>query len=94
MKKTIKISELTDICNRMLQYSMKGQEFRQGIQAVLETVLSRTDQYAGFEHLRQHEVATKACKPGVNTYEDGTLLPYDLRFVNTDPTRVRYFNKG
>ena len=88
-RKTVKVDELIDQANLMLRVSTCDPEVRQGIINFLEHFLWETGNYKGFRYLLQEEVP-EGEKPGV-VYENG--LPhsdYDLRFKDTDRTRVQY----
>ena len=53
MNKTFKVDDLREHVNAVLAFEGKTltPEFRRGAAAVLETVLHRTDTYAGFSYL-------------------------------------------
>ena len=88
-RKTFNVSELVDTVNSMLKDSgPEVAERRQGMMNVLEHVLHESGLYKGFRYLLQEE-----CEglPGVN-YLNGVPHPdINLRFADTDRTRVMYF---
>ena len=88
-RKTISVDLVVDKANAMLATSTCSAEVRQGVINLLEDILMETGNYKGFRYLLQDEVPAKQL-PGVN-YENG--LPhkdYELRFKDTDCTRVQY----
>lgn len=88
-RKTVKVDDLVEQANQMLRVSTCKPEVRQGIINFLEHFLWETGNYKGFRYLLQEEVP-EGEKPGV-VYEGG--LPhwnYELRFKDTDCTRVQY----
>lgn len=89
-RKTFNVSDLVDTVNQMLVESKAdAQERRQGAMNVLEQVLHSTGNYKGFRYLLADEIAEG--QPGVN-YLNGVPHPDpELRFANTDRTRVVYF---
>lgn len=88
-RKTFNVSELVDSVNEMLRNSDADRaEIRQGAMNVLEQVLHQTGNYRGFRYLLSGECQGK---PGVN-YEGNLPHPdIEMRFKDTDRTRVMYF---
>jgi hypothetical protein len=91
-RKTFKVSELVDMVNGICKDSDPAyKDRRQGAMNVLEAILHETGNYRGFRYLSKDE-----CKgqPGVNyAVVNGSSLPhpdYELRFKDTDNTRVQY----
>lgn len=88
-RKTVRVEELVKEANMMLKHSTCSSDVRQGVINFLESFLHDTGNYQGFRYLLQDEVP-QGEKPGVN-YLDGMPHPnYDLRFKDTDCTRVQY----
>ena len=50
-RKTIRIQELTDLVNNMLEKSTCSKDARQGMIAVIESALHETNSYNGFRYL-------------------------------------------
>lgn len=84
---TIKVAIVTEIANRLLAFSTKTQAFREGVAALLEAILSETDNYNGFAYLRQHQV-TDDQLPGIifdetparnHQYPDATRRKYSCK---------------
>ena len=88
-RKTFNVSELVDMVNGICRHSApEVAERRQGAMNVLETVLHETGNYKGFRYLLKDE-----CKgnPGVNYLGNMPHPDPELRFKDTDRTRVMYF---
>ena len=51
-RKTIRIQELTDLVNNMLEKSTCSKDTRQGMIAVIESALHETNSYNGFRYLK------------------------------------------
>lgn len=83
-KKTIKVIELINKANSMLQKSTCDPEGRLGIMTLLESVLSDTGNHRGFRYLRETEVP-EGHKAGIY-YVNG-----EPDCNNTDRTRVKYY---
>ena len=88
-RKTIEIEKLVDYANEQLRYSVMNPHFRDGIIQFVERVLLENDRYAGYRYLDIDEVP-KGLRPGIRFAADGTSLPYEERFVDTDNTRREY----
>ena len=88
-RKTFEVSKLVDTVNSILKSTgPERAETRQGMMNVLEHVLHETGNYKGFRYLLKDECEGN---PGVN-YLNGVPHPdVNLRFDNTDRTRVMYF---
>lgn len=87
-RKTISVSELTDLVNLLIKASAPDRaDVRQGAMNVLEAVLHKTGNYKGFRYLLKGECEGN---PGVN-YLNGVPHPdVNSRFKDTDRTRVQY----
>ena len=93
-KKTIKVCDFVIKMNKLLANSTCDIKVRDGIIFALESVLFDTGNYAGYRYLLDTEVpAGKKNLPGVRYDEEGNLLPYQTRFLNTDDSRRQYFLK-
>ena len=90
MKKTFNIEAFKSQINSSLKNSTCSADVRRGIIFCLETVLFEAGAYAGYGYLDQHEVPDDQL-PGVRFGDDGKLLPYETRFLNTDDTRREYY---
>jgi len=93
-RKTVKVDELVDLVNSMLQNSATSPEYRQGVINVIDHVLHETGNYKGFRYLMEDEVPVGQL-PGVRGLpgDYSQLTPeelYELRFKDTDRTRVQY----
>ena len=86
-KKNVSIEFLVNMTNDICKKSAADcNEIRQGAINLLEIALYATGNYKGFSYL----VEVADGNPGVR-YKDGQILDYPARFLNTDPTRVKYF---
>lgn len=90
-RKTIAVSELISLTNSVLRNSTCSPEYRQGQMNLLEAVLHLSGNYKGFEYLGVIDVP-KGEKPGIHPFIDGPH-GYKNRFINTDNTRVAYFQQ-
>ncbi len=88
-RKTIEINKYKDFANMVLASNFGSSESRQGIISSLEFILHEADSYKGFRYLLQEAVPINSL-PGVR-YENGEILPYPERFLNTDDTRRFYY---
>jgi len=88
-RKTYNVSELVDLVNGICKNSApEVADRRQGAMNVLEAVLHETGNYKGFRYLLEDECTGN---PGVR-YLNGLPHPdFELRFKDTDRTRVMYF---
>jgi len=87
-RKTYPVEALVEMVNGICKNSAPdAKDLRQGAMNVLEQVLHNTGNYKGFRYLLKGE-----CEglPGVNYDGNGPLPEYELRFQNTDRTRVQY----
>lgn len=88
-RKTFNVSELVDMVNGICKDSAPDLvDRRQGAMNVLEAVLHQTGNYRGFGYLLKGECDGN---PGVNYLGNLPHPNYDLRFKDTDRTRVMYF---
>lgn len=89
MKKTVKVENLRDTINDMLQNSTASRDVRRGMMAVLETVLHETGNYRGFRYLTEVEVPD-GCLPGITP---GDIIINGVVQNNKfpDDSRVRYY---
>lgn len=88
-RKTFIVSELVDMVNGICKDSAPEMEDRrQGAMNVLEAVLHDTGNYRGFRYLLEGECRGR---PGVNYLNNLPHPDPDLRFKDTDRTRVMYF---
>jgi hypothetical protein len=93
-RKTVEVEVLKQTVNKILA-TMAGSapsdaRYRAGMMALLEDVLHNTGNYHGFQYLGLHEVPA-GNKPGINMGPDGHVSNnYELRFADTDDTRVVY----
>lgn len=87
-RKTFDVAELVIIVNYLCRTTdPESVKMRQGAINVLERVLFSTGNYKGFRYLLEGECEGN---PGVR-YKDGVPDPdYELRFKDTDRTRVQY----
>jgi len=89
VKKTISIQKLIESLNyRLANTHETSPKERQAMMSMIEDILHETGNYNGFVYLEQHEVPL-GCKPGIKPYSEEGNVCGD-RFINTDPTRVRY----
>ncbi len=90
-RKTFSVEELKDMVNGVCRFSIDdSKDIRQGAMNVLEEVLHRTGNYHGFRYLAPHEMEA-GYSFGINMGSDGSLSnDYELRFADTDNTRVQY----
>ena len=88
-RKTVSIKYLVEITNDLCKNSAPEQvTMRRGAAVLLEKVLHDTGNYKGFRYLKLGECSGL---PGVN-YNGSIVEPdIELRFKNTDSTRVEYF---
>jgi len=85
-RKTIEVAELISMTNLVLARSQCAPDIRQGMMNLLEAVLHKTGNYAGYRYLKEGYVPDGA-RPGINSID----LDIVGRFENTDITRVEYF---
>ena len=91
VKKTIKVEDIVNSLNWQLANSHLTHEANGGRAAMMmfvEDILHKTGNYHGFRYLEQHEVPN-GCRPGIQPKVTEGNVEKD-RFLNTDPTRVRY----
>lgn len=100
MRKTIRIGDLVDTVNLMLENSTCDPEVRRGMCSVVETVLHKTDNYDGFRYLNHLEVP-EGCAPGklvsgrdedgnpIFDFPDDTRRQYGCKHVRKELTRPR-----
>jgi hypothetical protein len=87
-RKTYSVEALVEMVNGICKDSAPDAvDIRQGAMNVLERVLHDTGNYRGFRYLLKGECSGK---PGVNYDGHGPLPDYELRFKDTDRTRVQY----
>lgn len=88
VRKTFNVDRLIVMVNGICKDSApESQDIRQGAMNVLEAVLHETGNYRGFRYLLEDECEGN---PGVR-YLGGVPHPdYELRFKDTDRTRVQY----
>ena len=88
-RKTFSVSELTDMVNGICKNSAADRgDVRQGAMNVLEAVLHETGNYRGFRSLLEGECEGN---PGVRYLGNVPHPDFELRFKDTDRTRVMYF---
>lgn len=87
-RKTIELNKVLDHFNYYLRNSDEASvEFRQSIKFLLEELLVANNLFSGLQFLSQDETHGK---PGIN-HLGGIPHPDEIeRFLDTDPTRVRY----
>jgi hypothetical protein len=90
MKKTFNIEAFKSQINSSLKNSTCTPDVRNGMIFSLELVLFEAGAYSGYRYLNQHEVSEDQL-PGVRFGDDGYILPYETRFLNTDDTRREYY---
>lgn len=84
-KKTIKVSDLVNKVNNILQHTTPLDfEYANGLRTLLEFTLHQTENYNGFRYLEQREVPENEL-PGIR-FTDG-----EPDFSNTDANRVKYY---
>ena len=88
-RKTVSIAQMVRAVNSMCRATAPDRaDVRQGAMYVLEGFLHETGNYKGFRYLLANECEGA---PGVN-YEGNMPHPdINLRFKDTDRTRVEYF---
>ena len=91
-KKTMSVAKFLDTMNSCLKNSTCDVAVRDGMLFALEHVLFETGNYAGYRYLLQNEVPEGEL-PGVRYDEDGNILPYETRFLDTDGSRRHYYAK-
>jgi hypothetical protein len=62
-KKTVKVKDLINRVNKMLDISTCSQEIRYGMIAVLETVLHDTGTYVGYNHILEGQICSSKEQP-------------------------------
>ena len=88
VRKTYPVEALVEMVNRICKDSAPdAKDVRQGAMHVLESVLHQTGNYKGFRYLLKGECSGN---PGVNYDGNGPLPDPELRFKDTDCTRVQY----
>jgi hypothetical protein len=91
VKKSIKVEDILHSLNWQLANQHEHHNGgRAAMMMLVEDILHTTGNYRGFRYLEQHEVPND-CKPGIQpkTHE-GPDTDNNYRFLDTDPTRVRY----
>lgn len=88
-RKTVSVEFVVNRANTMLAKSTCSAEVRQGVINFLEDILHETGNYKGFRYLLQEEIP-EGQKPGVNYLDGVPHWDYELRFKDTDCTRVQY----
>ena len=89
-RKTIEVESLLDYANGFLSAKFGSQEERRAIILMIEFALMKANRYRGFRYLDENELSSFD-KPGIRWVDyDPYTMPVDPRFVDTDPTRVRY----
>lgn len=87
-RKTYDVEALVALVNGICKDSVpESRDIRQGAMNVLEAVLHQTGNYKGFRYLLEGECEGQ---PGVNYKGNMPHPDYELRFANTDRTRVQY----
>jgi hypothetical protein len=87
-RKTYPVEALVEMVNDICKYTAPGDVgLRLGAMNVLERVLHVTGNYKGFRYLLKGECEGR---PGVNYDCNGPLPDHELRFKDTDRTRVQY----
>ena len=92
-RKTIRVSDLRLKANDMLSLSACSLEKREGVIALLTSVLHETGNYRGFGYLDSTQVPD-GHKPGINNLpkgKDWATVTMSEKFDNTDNTRVIYY---
>jgi len=62
MSKTIKVEEVRHYANKLLKNPKLSQEFKQGVEAMIEHILHTTDNYGGFSYTYWNEIGYKLWK--------------------------------
>ena len=88
-QKTIPVEELVRTINHLLATHTSTPDYALGLIVALEQILNQTNNYRGYQYLEQHEVP-KGFQPGI-IWEEGQQGRKEATFLNTDPTRVRYY---
>jgi len=86
-RKTIDVATILAEVNYILATSTCSADIRQGEMNVIEFILHKTDNYAGFRYLPLKDVPAGQL-PGIRF--DETASDED-RFKSTDKTRVQYY---
>jgi hypothetical protein len=89
-RKTFEIATMVASINKALAESTTSADTRKGMIVVLENMLHQAGCYKGYRHLHAYEVP-KGHLPAIRMGDDGSMLPYELRFLNCDDTRRHYY---
>ena len=84
-KKTIPVKSIVEQLNETLANSFGTISERQAIIAFAERIMRDTGNYRGFQYLPQEAVPLNQL-PGIR----GKFGDDESRFINTDPTRIKY----
>lgn len=88
-RKTVEVDPILESVNIFLKESVDDASRRQGNIDVLNQVLFRSSNYAGFRYLGEAEVP-EGQLPGIRF---STVTGVPPSFENTDSTRVHFFTK-
>jgi len=90
-RKTFNVSEFVLKMNDKIARSTGSPDIRTGLMAAVESVLIETGNYKGFCYLTVNDIPAGQL-PGINIDLYGQHVEdFEIRFVNTDKTRVNYF---
>ena len=89
-RKTFDVLTFKNKVNGMLARSTCSAAEREVMSMLLTDVLHETGNYHGFRYLHVDEVPP-GHNPGVRYAEDGSVLPSEERFTDTDTSRVSYY---
>ena len=98
MRKTVQVEALKNKVNGMIR-DLPDSDIagRIALQTLIENVLMDSGNYSGFCYLDTHDMieSRNGISVGINEIDVDSVLDdnklYELRFANTDHTRVRYF---
>ena len=87
LRKTVRVSTLTEIANRLLASPSSTRDERVGVIVLLESSLLTDDAYRGYNYLDAEQIGFEGCdiKPGIRPERGVTH-----QFEDTDNTRRVY----
>jgi hypothetical protein len=90
-RKTLNVAEFVVKMNDSIARSTGSADVRTGLMAAIESVLFETGNYKGFCYLTVNDIPAGQL-PGINLDAYGQHHEdFEMRFENTDRTRVHYF---
>lgn len=88
-RKTVSVENIKLMINHILANGYDTPDTRLGQIVLVESILHETGNYKGFRYLLANEVPEGEL-PGIRYGEEG-ILPYPVRFENTDSTRICFY---